>query len=102
MHLELTPLRVLVYAALTAHAASGTLLLRGRHRAGRFLYGGGFVLAVAAFAVRWVQVGHLPLDSLFGVFLWPSGLDAQEEGQQVSTLHDSVAGGICHVTSSSV
>jgi ABC-type transport system involved in cytochrome c biogenesis permease subunit len=68
MTFEPTAVNILVLVAMAAYAAAGALLVR-RRAAGWAAYGAGFGAAVGAFVVRWVQVGHVPFQNLYEVFL---------------------------------
>lgn len=100
MHLKPTVLGLLIYAAMLAHLGAGTALSRGRRGEGRLLYGAGFALAAAALGVRWLQVGHLPLDDLFGVFLclgvlsWPLAVFGRRALGVEETGADAVIGAL--------
>jgi len=100
VHLKATVLGVLIYAAMLAHLGAGTALVRRWRRAGRLLYGAGFALAAAAFGVRLCQVGHLPLDNLFGVFLclgmlsWPLAVFARRALGVEATGADAFIGAL--------
>lgn len=73
----------LIYAAIaafTAAAAAGAV--RSRRVRGA-CFAAGFVLAATALAARWAEVRHVPLQSLFevflalGAFVWPLSLFAR-------------------------
>lgn len=70
MHLKTDIQGWLIYLALGIHGLA--FLLGGLRfpRACRLVYGGGFVVVLLAWAYRWVQVGHLPLQNLFEIFLF--------------------------------
>jgi len=69
MSLKADALGTLIYAALLAYGLAFALAAGGRKRQGNALFATGFLLAAAAVAFRWVQVAHVPLQSLFEVFL---------------------------------
>jgi len=69
MTIKLTLQGLLIYAPMLAYLAAFLALLGGQKGWGSRLYLCGFALAVAAFAYRWQDVGHVPLQSLFEVFL---------------------------------
>jgi ABC-type transport system involved in cytochrome c biogenesis permease subunit len=77
MGAEQTALFAILYAAMALWAASLTAHLLRRAGAGRLLFGLGGCLLVAVVPVRWWQVGHPPMQSMFEVFLclgallWP-------------------------------
>ncbi|MDY6913147.1 MAG: cytochrome c biogenesis protein CcsA [Planctomycetota bacterium] len=59
----------LIYAAMLAHLLAFAVLLIGPKRVGGAIFAVGFAAAAAAWTCRWIQVGHVPLQSLFEVFL---------------------------------
>jgi len=69
MAIKATPLGILVYAAMAAYLLAFLTLLARQRRAGHTLYLLGFLAALAAIVLRWNQVRHVPLQSLFEVFL---------------------------------
>jgi ABC-type transport system involved in cytochrome c biogenesis permease subunit len=69
MAFKFTILGGLIYVAMTAWLAASACHLRGRGRLGTRLFIYGAAALVAALAVRWAQVGHAPMQSLFEVFL---------------------------------
>lgn len=70
MAIKATVLGMLVYGAMLAYAlAFVAMLLFRMRRVGGALYFLGFVSAVAALVVRWYQVGHVPMQNLFEVFI---------------------------------
>ena len=69
MAVKLNVLGLLVMAAMAAYAAAAVTLLCRRRPAGMTLFVSGFALALAAFVLRWVEAVHLPMQSLFEVFL---------------------------------
>lgn len=69
MTFKLTTVGVLIYAAMLGYLAAFATLVTGRKRTGRLIYGGAFVAAAAAFGFRWHGAGHVPLQSMFEVFL---------------------------------
>ena len=80
MALKLTLLGYLIYAAMALCLAAGVLLAARRHRAGSALFGAASVVGLAAFILRWTEVDHVPLQSMFEVFIclgmlmWPISL----------------------------
>ena len=58
-----------VYSALAAQLYAAVALAARRRVLGGAAFATGFALCVAAFAFRWLQVGHVPLQSMFEVFL---------------------------------
>jgi len=69
MEIKYTVQGLLIYIAMGAYLlAFVTTLLRHR-KTGRVLYLFGFIVAVLSFGYRWYDVGHVPLQNLFEVFL---------------------------------
>jgi ABC-type transport system involved in cytochrome c biogenesis permease subunit len=62
-------LGLLIYLSLAGHVAGFALHLARRRRMAMILYDVAFALACSAFAVRWWNVGHVPVQNLFEVFL---------------------------------
>ena len=67
---------VLIYLAMAVHLLAFALAVAGRRRGAQAAYACGFGVVVCAFLYRWVDVGHVPLQNLFEVFLvlgmvWP-------------------------------
>ena len=69
MATKLTLLGLMIYAAMGLWAAALAAYLARRGRTGTALFGLGGVATAAAFVVRWVQVEHAPLQSLFEVMV---------------------------------
>jgi len=65
----MTLLGWLIYAAMAAHAIAFGALIARRRRVGMACFITGFALAATGVLTRWVQVGHVPLQNLFEVFL---------------------------------
>ena len=53
----------LIYATMVAYAAAALLLFHRFRKAGQLAYLLGFVVSVAAFIARWVNVDHVPLQN---------------------------------------
>ena len=69
MAIKATILGGLLYGAMLAYVlALAAYVVRSR-KAGEGLYLLGFLLAATAWVVRWFQVGHIPLQNLFEVFI---------------------------------
>ena len=69
MAIKFTSLGLLIYATMLAYlGAFGAFTLR-RRKLAQALYFTGFMIAMAGLVVRWFQVGHVPLQNLFEVFL---------------------------------
>jgi len=66
---EVTMSAWFMYAAMTLFLASFVALVWESRKVGRGLFALGFAAAAGAFAVRWVESGHAPLQSLSDVFL---------------------------------
>ncbi len=69
MALKLTTQGLLIYATMAAYLAAAAAMLLRRRGVGRVLYFVGFVAATAAFAYRWYDAEHVPLQNLFEVFI---------------------------------
>ncbi len=69
MAIKYTIQGILIYGALAVYGAAWVMMVWRLSRAGRVLYFTGFVLAVAAYAYRWFDVQHVPLQNLFEIFL---------------------------------
>ena len=69
MAVKLTALGLLIMGAMLLYVAAAAALAGKADRTGDRLFRCGFLLALAAFILRWVQAGHLPLSNLFEVFL---------------------------------
>ena len=69
MAFEPSAVGVLILATMALYlAAFVTLVVRAR-KVGLGLFVAGFAVAASAFVARWVQVGHVPMQNLFEVFL---------------------------------
>jgi len=77
MGIKWTALGFLVYAVMTVYLVVAAAYLARLRRLAEGLYAFGFVLAVAAFGLRWYEVNHVPLQNLFevclclGMLMWP-------------------------------
>jgi ABC-type transport system involved in cytochrome c biogenesis permease subunit len=60
----------LTMGALAAYALAAAAAALRKRKIVTPLFAGGFVLALAGVLVRWFEVGHLPLQNLFEVFLF--------------------------------
>jgi len=69
MAVKFTALGFLIYAAMLVYLLAFIASLLRMKRFGKGLYVLGFVLAAAAFVYRWIEIGHLPMQRLFDVFL---------------------------------
>jgi len=63
------PVQILLAGELELCLVAGVLLLLGRLTAGRIVFGAAFGLGVASFALRWITVDHVPMQSMFEVML---------------------------------
>lgn len=59
----------LVYMAMAAYLPALLATLMRRPRLGRAFFAAGFIATLAALAWRWYDVGHIPLQNMFEVFL---------------------------------
>jgi ABC-type transport system involved in cytochrome c biogenesis permease subunit len=66
---KLTIEGLLIYLAMAGYLASAIARGGWSKAVAERLFQGGFAAAAAAFAYRWNEVGHLPLQSMFEVFL---------------------------------
>ncbi len=69
MELKLTLVGAFIYAAMLLYVVAFVAMSLGRKKMGRRLFIAGFVLALVSIASRWVEVGRLPMQSMFEVFL---------------------------------
>ena len=69
MAIRFTVLGALISGTMLFYFGAFVTLMLKLRRLGNRLYGFGFAIAVLAFLYRWQQVGHVPLQSLFEVFL---------------------------------
>jgi ABC-type transport system involved in cytochrome c biogenesis permease subunit len=83
LSIKFTILGLLVYAAMLLWLSAIPVCRRYRKQSSR-LFAGGFLLLAAAFVLRWLQVRHPPLQSLFevmltlGMFIYPLWLFSQK------------------------
>ncbi len=66
---HLTTQGVLIYGAMLAYLIAFLIFVSRARGVGRGFYLAGFLLALAAFIYRWQDVQHVPLQSMFEVFL---------------------------------
>ncbi len=76
MDIKATPQGALIYLAMAVHLLAFALSVARRERGAKVVYGCGFAVVVWAFLYRWADVGHVPLQNMFEVFLvlgmvWP-------------------------------
>jgi ABC-type transport system involved in cytochrome c biogenesis permease subunit len=69
LEFKATALGLLIMLAMAAYAAAMVTLLFKLRKLGSAVFGLGCALTATAFVVRWVQVGHVPMQNLFEVFL---------------------------------
>jgi len=69
MEVKYTILGGLIYGAMAFYLLAVIVLLAKKKKVGMVLYGLGFLMVVAAFVVRWQEVGHAPLKNMFEVFI---------------------------------
>ncbi len=69
MEIKYTIQGLLIYVAIAAYLSAFTETILRRQKAGQFLFAFGFIVAAGAYAYRWHNVGHMPLQNLFEVFL---------------------------------
>jgi ABC-type transport system involved in cytochrome c biogenesis permease subunit len=87
----------LIYCGMAAHLYAAVALVLRRRVFGEVAFATGFGVLVAAWVVRWVQVGHVPLQSLFEVFLtlgmlvYPLSLLARRLGAAGQAAHALIA-----------
>ena len=70
MAIKYTIQGLLIYITMAVYLLGFATMLAGRRRAGQGLFVVGFLVAAAAFAYRWSDVRHVPLQNLFEVFLF--------------------------------
>jgi ABC-type transport system involved in cytochrome c biogenesis permease subunit len=61
---------LLIYAAIAAYLLAFIAMLLRRSRLGQGLFLTGFLVGCATFVYRWLDVGHIPMQNLFEVFLF--------------------------------
>lgn len=70
MAIKAHPLVFCIYGAMLLYALAGALFWCRRGRAGWIVFGAGFVLLGGAVAWRAVEVGRVPIQTMFEVFLF--------------------------------
>jgi ABC-type transport system involved in cytochrome c biogenesis permease subunit len=84
MELKLTPIGILIYLAMALYFLSAGARLAGLRKTCHLFFAAGFLAAAAAWIFRWTQVGHIPMQSMFEVFLtlgvviWPASLACRQ------------------------
>jgi len=77
MAIKWTMQGLLIYAAMGGYLAAFLMRIFGQRKISDILYFAGFLAASGAIAYRWYDVGHIPMQNLFEVFLtmglviWP-------------------------------
>lgn len=74
MSIKLTALGLLLYLAICAYLAALISAAFRRDKPRNCFYAAGFVIIVIAITLRWMQVRHLPMQSIFEIFLWLGAL----------------------------
>ncbi|MHC5061341.1 MAG: cytochrome c biogenesis protein CcsA [Planctomycetota bacterium] len=69
MEIKLTILGLLIYAAIAIYLGAFLAMVLRFPKIGQKIYFLGFLMAAATFVYRWYEVGHVPLQNLFEVFL---------------------------------
>jgi ABC-type transport system involved in cytochrome c biogenesis permease subunit len=69
MMIKNSPQGYLIYAAMALLLLAFLSTVWRRRRLGGALYLGGFLVVLGAFVYRWLDVGHVPMQNLFEVFL---------------------------------
>jgi len=69
MEIKYTTQGLLIYLAIAAYLLALLTTLLSRTKIGHLLYIFGFIIAALSFSYRWYDVGHVPLQNLFEVFL---------------------------------
>ncbi len=70
MEIKLTIQGVLIYITMAVYLQAFIVSLLGRRKAGHVIYLIGSVIAAVSWGYRWYDVGHVPLQNLFEVFLF--------------------------------
>ncbi len=74
MEIKATLLGVLIYAALLCYGLALLIRSSNRVKASDILFAAGFAFNAAAVIYRWVSVAHLPMQTMFEIFLWLTAL----------------------------
>jgi len=69
MAIKYTILGLLIYLAIAGYILAFLLTIAGNKKTGQIIYRTGFTVAAAAFVFRWYEVGHVPFQNMFEVFL---------------------------------
>ncbi len=70
MEIKYTVQGLLIYITIAVYLAAFVATVARRARAGRALFVAGFLAAILSYGYRWYDVGHVPLQNLFEVFLF--------------------------------
>jgi ABC-type transport system involved in cytochrome c biogenesis permease subunit len=101
MQIKYTLQGLLIYLSIAAYLTALLASLYRHHKAGRFLYAVGFILASASLAYRWYHVRHVPMQNLFEVFIclgfliWPISILSEKflkVGGRISLAADMFIG----------
>ncbi|MFI4911567.1 MAG: cytochrome c biogenesis protein CcsA [Sedimentisphaeraceae bacterium JB056] len=74
MEIKASFLGVLLYSSLLLYAISAVLMTVRGVKIGKLLFFWGFIFNFSALIYRWVSVDHLPMQTLFEIFLWLTAL----------------------------
>ncbi|MDD5458710.1 MAG: cytochrome c biogenesis protein CcsA [Phycisphaerae bacterium] len=69
MVIKYTVQGLLIYLTIAAYLLAFFTTVIGKRKAGHVVYLLGFITATAAFIYRWYDVGHIPFQNMFEVFL---------------------------------
>ena len=69
MAIKYTFLGLLIYLVIVTYLFAFLITVLGKKKTGQWLYLTGFIIAVIAFGYRWYDVGHVPFQNMFEVFL---------------------------------
>lgn len=69
MTIKYTFMGLLIYLAIAEYLLAFLLTIGCCKRMGQIIYRMGFVVTAVAFAYRWYEVGHIPFQNMFEVFL---------------------------------
>ncbi len=69
MAIKIDLLGIMIYATMIAYLLGFVLAVAGKYRFDGLFYFLGFVVCGSAWLLRWWQVGHIPMQNLFEVFL---------------------------------
>lgn len=69
MAIKYTVQGLLIYLVIAAYLLAFLATVLGRKKTSQALYLAGFIVAIASFVYRWFDVGHVPFQKMFEVFL---------------------------------